>query len=143
MDRARKDKEELRDMAEDIQVTIQRFQPGGATGPEETVYSVKYREGITLHNALQQIYQNLDSSLAFRPFSCNKGICMSCLVVVDGRTRQACTMLLKPGERLWLKAEQSRPPVRDLVTVPSEKPGTAEPRGPVADNAKQPRQGRR
>ena len=95
MDRVSKGIDALAEMGEDIQITISRCDADGVKNHKEASYSVKYKKGITLQNALQQIYQNEDASIAFRPFTCNKGICMSCLVTVNGETEQACTRLDK------------------------------------------------
>jgi len=110
-------------MAADIQITIKRADPKATQESGQKVFSLKYEEGMTLHNALQRIYQDQDPSLAYRPFSCNKGTCLSCLVAVNGKTRQACTTLLKPGDCISLEAETTRPLVRDLVTVPKDSKG--------------------
>ena len=108
-------------MSGDIEITIRRCDRRSGRESDKTVFVVRHYEGMTLHNALGEIYRRLDASLAFRPFSCNKGTCMSCLVSVNGKTQQACTTLLQPGDRLLVEPETAHRLVRDLVVVPSEK----------------------
>jgi succinate dehydrogenase/fumarate reductase-like Fe-S protein len=99
-----------------VEIRIRRLSaPKGS--PEESVYLLDYYEGMTLHRALEEIYQKLDSTLAYRPYRCNKGICMSCLVSVDGKRRQSCTIFLRPGDRVLVESEKEHPRVRDLVTA--------------------------
>ena len=38
----------------------------------ESVYTVDYREGMTLHNALDLIYRELDPTIAFRPYDISR-----------------------------------------------------------------------
>lgn len=121
MDRAGERKGGLNKMPGDIEITIQRSNHRNGKESNKTVFMVRHYEGMTLHNALAEIYRRLDASLAFRPFSCNKGTCMSCLVSVNGKTQQACTTLLRPGDRLLVEPEAVHQLVRDLVTIPSEK----------------------
>ena len=84
----------------------------------ESVYTVDYREGMTLHNALDLIYRELDPTIAFRPYRCNKGVCMSCIVTANGKRQRACTTFLDPDDKVLVEPDGTRPVVRDLVTIP-------------------------
>ena len=100
-----------------IEIRIRRSTPSSKECSKESVYHFDYSEGMTLHRALEQIYKMLDPTLAFRRYRCNKGICMGCLVSVNGKRRKACSTFLKPGDRLLIEADPTHALVRDLVTV--------------------------
>ena len=104
----------------EIEIRIRRFNPTFKDREEarESAYVIPFVEGLTLHRALEYIYNRLDSTLAFRPYRCDKGICMSCLVSVNGKRQQACITLLKPGDHLLIEPDRDRTVIRDLVTVP-------------------------
>ncbi len=97
---------------ETVEIAIRRL-PGDRTD----VFALDHREGLTLQAALQYIYENLDDSLAFRPYKCGKGVCMSCVVSVNGKKRQACNTILHPGDRLLVEAAPGCSCVRDVVVV--------------------------
>jgi succinate dehydrogenase/fumarate reductase-like Fe-S protein len=101
----------------DVEIRIRRTNPD-SQGLNESFYRVRYEEGMTLHNALNYLYNTIDPSLAFRPYKCNKGVCMSCIVLINGKTQRACTALLKPGDHLLIEPAKSRPVIRDLSTIP-------------------------
>jgi hypothetical protein len=61
--------------------------------------------------------RTLDHTIAFRPYKCNKGICMSCIVSVNGKRQRACTTFLNAGDRLLIEPSHDRDVVRDLVTL--------------------------
>ena len=100
----------------DVEIIIRRSNPHSQEIPKDAVYTLNYEEGMTLHSALDYIYEVLDPTIAFRPYKCNKGICMSCLVTVNGKKRQACSTFLNPGDHLLLEPIHGRPLIRDLVT---------------------------
>ena len=100
-----------------VEIVIRRSNPHSQEMPEDSVYTLNYKEGMTLHSALNYIYETLDPTIAFRPYKCNKGVCMSCLVTVNGKNRQACCTFLKPGDHLLIEPFHQRPVLRDLVTI--------------------------
>lgn len=100
-----------------VEIRVRRLNPHSQGGTTDSVYTLDYSEGMTLQSALEEIYKRLDPSLAFRPYRCNKGVCMSCLVSVDGKRRQACTTFLKPRDRLFVEPDPAYSLIRDLVTV--------------------------
>ncbi|HSB07729.1 MAG TPA: 2Fe-2S iron-sulfur cluster-binding protein [Thermodesulfobacteriota bacterium] len=101
-----------------IEIRIRRLPTPSQEEARESVYFLPFMDGLTLHRALEYIYNRLDSTVAFRPYRCGKGICMSCLVSVNGKRKQACITFLKPGDRLLIEPDRARPVIRDLVTVP-------------------------
>lgn len=69
-------------------VKLFRFDPEEDTEPWYSEYKVLYK-GYTVMNVLQYIYENLDSTFAFR-WACTKGFCRSCVVSVNGKPALAC-----------------------------------------------------
>jgi succinate dehydrogenase / fumarate reductase, iron-sulfur subunit len=102
---------------EDLKITIRRSNPSAGEVPEDAVYTLNYSEGMTLSGALDYIYHFLDPTIGFRPYRCNKGVCLSCLVTVNGKNSQACCTFLKPGDQLLIEPFRHRLVVRDLVTT--------------------------
>jgi succinate dehydrogenase/fumarate reductase-like Fe-S protein len=102
----------------EIEIRIRRFNPASREESKESAYVIPFVEGLTLHRAIEYIYNRLDSTLAFRPYRCDKGICMSCLVSVNGKRQQACITLLKPEDHILIEPDRDRTVIRDLVTVP-------------------------
>jgi succinate dehydrogenase/fumarate reductase-like Fe-S protein len=119
MDRASKRKRTTKGEQPSIEIKIRRSSTGSRPNSEACSYKLQYREGMTLHSALEEVYKLTDQSLAFRRYRCGKGVCMSCVVSVNGERKQACTTLLMPGECVFVEPDSARPLVRDLVTIPS------------------------
>lgn len=115
MDQADQD-DKLGEIQKDVEVIIRRSDPHSPGIPKDAVYAIPYRKGMTLHSALDYIYRILDPTLAFRPYKCNRGTCMSCVVTVNRRNRQACNTFLNPGDHLMIEPIHDRPVIRDLVT---------------------------
>jgi succinate dehydrogenase/fumarate reductase iron-sulfur protein len=69
-------------------VKLYRFDPVVDTEPKYSEYKVPYR-GYTVANVLSYIYENLDSTFAFR-WACTKGFCRCCVVSVNGRPVLSC-----------------------------------------------------
>ncbi len=115
MDQAGRD-HPLAKIQKDIEIVIRRSDPDAPAIPKDVLYSIPYRQGMTLHSALEYIYKVLDPTFAFRPYKCNRGICMSCLVSVDGTRKQACGTFLEPGDHLLVEPIHGSPVIRDLVT---------------------------
>lgn len=91
-------------------ITIVRFIPGG--GHRMQSFRVPLAPGATVLQALQYIYDELDSTLAFR-YSCRYKRCGLCGVMVDGKPRLACRTRLEQVQEVAPLV--GLPPVRDLV----------------------------
>ena len=59
------------------------------SGGKRAKYEVKYRKGMTVLDALNEIREKQDSSLGYR-YSCRMGICGSCGVCIEGVPKLAC-----------------------------------------------------
>lgn len=91
-------------MAEnEVTLKIQRFDPSMDSEPYWQSFKVKIRPGMTVLDALFEVLNHQDGSLAFR-FCCRAGVCGSCAMVIAGKVRLACetqiAMLLDEDEIL-------------------------------------------
>jgi succinate dehydrogenase/fumarate reductase-like Fe-S protein len=98
--------------AQSTTLLILRCDP--ATGSESAFqeYHVPFRDGFTVMDALLYIYENLDPSLAFRA-SCQTGLCMACLIQIDGRGECPCKTYLRSP--IQLEPLKHKKVIRDLV----------------------------
>ena len=77
-------------MAEDelALVKLFKFAPEVDKEPRYDEYRVPYL-GRTVLDVLRYIYENLDSTFAYR-WACTKNFCRACVVSVNGRPALAC-----------------------------------------------------
>ncbi len=95
-----------------LEIKIERFNPEFDASPSLVDYSVPYEEGITVLQALNYIYDELDSTLAYG-LGCRDRKCGLCGVEVDGKPRLACLGKVKGGEAI--RPLSKLPLVRDLL----------------------------
>jgi succinate dehydrogenase/fumarate reductase-like Fe-S protein len=83
-------------MLQEEQATVRlfRFDPEVDTEPRYDVFKVPY-QGRSVLNVLLYIYQNLDSTFAFR-WGCEKHYCRCCVVSVNKQPVLAC---MAPAEK--------------------------------------------
>ncbi len=86
----------------------------GETGRIEA-HEVPYRAGMSVLDAVLWIRGHVDSSLAIRYSCINANACKECMVLVDGKTKYACTTRLAPGGATVEPLANKRL-IRDLVT---------------------------
>ena len=91
-----------------------RYTPGAPERTQE--YPIEARPGMTVLDALVEIQQAQDPTLAFR-YACRVGMCGSCGMVVNGRERWACRTLLSAlgGNEVTVRPLYHLPLIRDLV----------------------------
>ena len=100
-------------------ITIRR---GAAGEPSRTVtYTVPWREGMSVLDAVLWLRAHVDSSLAVRYSCTNANACKECVVSVDGKSAYACTARL-PRIGVTVAPLPNKPLLRDLVTdlVPAQ-----------------------
>lgn len=68
---------------------IQRYDPSRDQKPYFRAYEVPVETGMTILDCLFFIKENLDATVSFRA-SCRMGICGSCAIYINGRSRLAC-----------------------------------------------------
>jgi len=72
-------------------VTITRFDPAKDRQPYPQDFRVPVAEGMAVLQALDYIYENLDSTLSYYDHAiCAQGICKRCTAMVNGRTELIC-----------------------------------------------------
>ncbi len=94
-------------------ITIQRGAAGEA--PRTVTYTVPWREGMSVLDAVLWIRTRVDASLAVRYSCTNANACKECVVSVDGKTAYACTARL-PRTGVTVAPLPNKPLLRDLVT---------------------------
>lgn len=97
-----------------VRVTISRFDPGVDGEPHYQTYEVPLVEGMSVLEALDYIYENLDGSLAYYTHAaCRQGICRRCTLRINGKPSLMCQtpvegdVLVEPPPKFEV--------VRDLV----------------------------
>ena len=94
-------------------ITVQRGAAGEA--PRTVTYTVPWRTGMSVLDAVLWIRTHVDSSLAVRYSCTNANACKECVVSVDGKTAYACTARL-PLHGVTVAPLPNKPLLRDLVT---------------------------
>ncbi|RJP18129.1 MAG: hypothetical protein C4520_14865 [Candidatus Abyssobacteria bacterium SURF_5] len=92
-------------------VHIERYDPESGACRTET-YSVELKENDTVLQALLRIYEERDSTLAFR-HGCRGSRCGQCVLQVDGMPRLACATRARDG--MTLSPLKNLPSLRDLI----------------------------
>ena len=100
-------------MSDTAPLTIRRGAAGEA--PRTVTYTVPWREGMSVLDAVLWLRAHVDSSLAVRYSCTNANACKECVVSVDGKTAYACTARL-PRTGVTVAPLPNKPLLRDLVT---------------------------
>jgi succinate dehydrogenase / fumarate reductase iron-sulfur subunit len=98
---------------------IRRFQPERSPEPYIERFEVEAAPGTRLIETLVAIQRRVDPTLAFRR-SCGHGICGSDALVINGRERLACKLLVEDaatneGEPVTIEPLRGLPIKRDLI----------------------------
>ena len=96
-----------------VPISIRRGTPEEEPRIED--FTVPYREGMSVLDALMWIHSYVDSTLAIRYACINANACKECMVQVDGKTNYACTARLGPDGAL-IEPLDNKALIRDLVT---------------------------
>ena len=83
--------------------------------PRLVAYTVPWREGMSVLDAVIWLRTHVDSSLAVRYSCTNANACKECVVSVDGKTVYACTARL-PRSGATVAPIPNKRLLRDLVT---------------------------
>jgi succinate dehydrogenase / fumarate reductase iron-sulfur subunit len=96
-------------------LAILRYDPGKSTELHYETYGVKATKDTTVLDALFQILETQDHSLAFR-YSCRSAVCGSCAMFINGRYKLACSTLISEiGRDVIIQPLPHMPIIRDLV----------------------------
>jgi succinate dehydrogenase / fumarate reductase iron-sulfur subunit len=98
-----------------VKVKIRRFNPEKDRKPHWAEYTVDAEGTDRVLDLLVQIKGYQDGSLTFRR-SCAHGICGSDAMVINGRNRLACKVLIKElGSRITVEPLRGLPVIKDLA----------------------------
>jgi fumarate reductase iron-sulfur subunit len=105
-----------------IKVKVFRLDPSVDKEPRYETYEVPWAEGLSAMNALDYIYQSLDSTLAYYDHAgCDLGICGQCTGRINGKPGLFCQTPIR-GETTLEPISRDRV-LRDLVTMKSAEVG--------------------
>ena len=101
----------------DVKLQVQRFNPLTDEKPVIVEYSVPWRHGMTVLDALLYARDYQDHSIALR-FSCRQASCGSCGMKINGRPRLACYTQVEElgGEKVVAQPMDNFTIIKDLVT---------------------------
>lgn len=102
---------------ESFKIRIFRYDPEKNVEPTYETFTVPYREGMTVLEALLWVLENKDGSLAFR-YSCREAICGSCAMYISGAYSLACKVQVKDaleGDTVTVSPLPHMRVIKDLV----------------------------
>ena len=91
-----------------------RFNPDQDKEPFFQEYEVPWEPGLTAMDALDYIYQNIDSTLAYYDHAaCKLGICARCTGRINGKPGLLCQV--EVSDNMLIEPVSDKDIVRDLV----------------------------
>jgi succinate dehydrogenase / fumarate reductase iron-sulfur subunit len=86
------------------------------TGGKRATYDLKYRKGMTVLDALNEVREKEDCTLAYR-HSCRMGICGSCGMTIEGVPRLACQTQISSldSKNIVIEPLHNMSVIKDLV----------------------------
>ncbi len=101
---------------EKVIVHIRRLNPAVESEPHWEVFEVPYEQRHSVLTLLHYIYEQYDATLAYRPYTCGRGLCNSCQVSVNGKVRKGCAMPIAAGSEIYV-GPCGKDVIRDLATI--------------------------
>jgi len=99
----------------EVTLRIKRFDPEADRRPHWETYTVEVDGSDRVLDALHQVKWHQDGTLSFRR-SCAHGVCGSDAMVINGRNRLACVVLVRDvGSEITVEPIRGLPVVKDLV----------------------------
>jgi succinate dehydrogenase / fumarate reductase iron-sulfur subunit len=103
-----------------INLKVRRFDPKNENGAHYQQYTVDMPEHVTVLDALIQVREYIDGTLALR-CSCRSAICGSCAMRIDKMMRLACKtkvvdLTKQEGQEIVVEPMGNMPVIKDLVT---------------------------
>lgn len=80
-----------------------------------THYEVAFDQHKNILQVLREIFAEQDRTLSFRTYCCNRGVCGSCTMIINGKVRRACmatmtkVMTIEPFEKYGV--------IKDLIAI--------------------------
>lgn len=78
-------------------------------------YPIQTDREMNVMMILSHIFRHMDSTLAYRDYECYRGVCMSCLLKINGTGARGCSTIVKPGETVVLEPPDGHKVIKDLV----------------------------
>ncbi|MFQ5778535.1 MAG: succinate dehydrogenase iron-sulfur subunit [Terriglobia bacterium] len=98
-----------------VRLRVKRFERGKDREPYWSNHEVEAEPTDRLLDALHAVKWHQDGTLAFRR-SCAHGVCGSDAMLINGRNRLACKVLIKDlGKRITVEPMRGFPVIKDLV----------------------------
>lgn len=94
-------------------VKVFRFNPETDEKPRYDQYEVPLEEGMSVLQGLRYIYENLDSTLAYKDYFCKTNQCGMCAMKVNGQSVFACNTKLE--KKALIEPLPNFPIIRDIV----------------------------
>lgn len=92
-------------------VDVFRFDPEIDSEPSYVEFKVPYK-GRTILDVLRYIYENVDSTVAFR-WSCGAMFCRCCIIAVNGKPALAC---MEPAKKhMKIEPHPKFTVIKDLI----------------------------
>ncbi len=98
----------------EVKLSVFRYDLSSDEKPHYETYTVPWRHGLTVLDALNHIKEHMDSSLSFRQ-GCRSAICGSCSLRVDKRGCLACRTRVTKGTHITVDPLNHFKVLRDLV----------------------------
>ncbi len=101
----------------EFKLRVFRYDPEKDAQHHYQTWTVDYREGMTVLEALLWVFEKKDPSLAFR-YSCREAICGSCAMYISGRYALACKVQVKDaleGDTVTVSPLPHMRVIKDLV----------------------------
>lgn len=101
-----------------IELRILRYCPSKDTAPAFGSFNVAYTDDMSVLQALQEIKETLDGTLAFR-WSCRMAVCGSCGMMINGTPMLACNTFVRDlaPNPITIAPLENFPIERDLIVT--------------------------
>ncbi|WHH57931.1 2Fe-2S iron-sulfur cluster-binding protein [Petroclostridium sp. X23] len=76
-------------------------------------YQVPLEENKNVLQVLLDIFDSGDRSLSFRRNRCNRGVCGSCIMIINGKLRRACITMMT--QEMIIEPANKKKTIKDLV----------------------------
>lgn len=101
-------------MAENGYAIVKILRGGNNNGKDSfDEYEVPFDEGKNVLQVLTDIYKDTDRSLSFRRCRCNRGVCGSCTMFINGKLKRAC--ITRMTREMTIEPAPNHQIVKDLV----------------------------
>ncbi len=102
--------------ARSAKIRILRFNPQTDREPYNQDYTIPLADdAISILQALNQIYEQQDATLAFRQYCCGIQNCNSCIMNINGKAAHACKTLVSAGMEFEVAPLHNKTVIRDLI----------------------------